>query len=81
MSLYEWQGRMRHCFVSEEALLWAASDTCHFTNGQGVRGVVSSIFWRFFESIGFLYRFELEVLLFTKISERVFGFFYFSVSV
>jgi hypothetical protein len=56
VSLYEWQGRTRRLFVSEEALLWAASDTCRFTNGRGVRGVVSSVFWRFFESVGFLGR-------------------------
>ena len=44
---------------NEEALLQAASDTCRYTTGRGVRGVVSSAFWRFFECggffIGFLY--------------------------
>ena len=39
---------------NEEASLQAMSDTCHNATGQGVRGVLSSAFWRFFECEVFL---------------------------
>jgi hypothetical protein len=55
---------------NEEVSLQAASDTCRYTNGWGVRGVVSSAFWRFFEFVrflvGFLYRFAFGVFFIYK---------------
>ena len=42
---------------NEEASLQAVSDTCHNATGRGVRGILSSAFWWFFECEGFLYRF------------------------
>ncbi len=52
-------------------------DTCRYLNGWGVRGALSSLFWRFFEFGWFLTHFALGFLTFSsfQIWACVLGFF------